>query len=286
MIKTTERLYDIASSPWSVLAGTIASVLSFCWLVYEKLISQKPGLLSLMVFFLCIAFFLIAGIYSAVIRRKVQAFQAAMYKIHRINHGYRDVLRAMFHRHNPITDRSQLVVAEEKTLRSVCQKICSIYEGLIGRPCLATVKLITKESNGKRYCSTYIRSEENCERDNDPMQYEIGKLLNTAFDQALLPSNLGLCSHFFSADLTKERNYNNQRQHWQRYYRSTIVVPIRSVAQDSTDTADDVAFLCIDTMSQNRLNERYHLQLLAGFADQMYNFISLMRGKYKVIVEA
>jgi hypothetical protein len=37
-------------------------------------------------------------------------------------------------------------------------------------------------------------------------------------------------------------------------------------------------------MSVNRLKNGYHLFMLAALANQMYNFMSLMRGKYTVVV--
>lgn len=284
MKRGTRAIHDAAASPWAVLAGTIASVSSFCWVVYDKIIATVPGALSIFVFVVCITFFTSVGVYSAVIRRRVGAFQNAMKRIHRINHDYRDVLHATFHSDQPDTEQQKLLRAEEHALRSVCQQINGIFESLVGRSCMVTIKLITKQSSGARHCSTYIRSEENCERDREePGDYVVGKWNNTAFDQALLPSEAGRCSHFFAPNLTSEKNYNNERQHWERFYRSVIVVPIRSITpaeRGVPDQYDDVGFLCVDTMSRNRLNGSYHVEILSAFADQMYNFLSLMRRKY------
>jgi len=52
------------------------------------------------------------------------------------------------------------------------------------------------------------------------------------------------------------------------------------------DQSQDLGFLCVDTLSRNRLNEGYHVELMSAFADQMYNFLSLMRGRYTVLVES
>jgi hypothetical protein len=43
-----------------------------------------------------------------------------------------------------------------------------------------------------------------------------------------------------------------------------------------------LGFLAVDTMSENRLNNTYQMQMLAAYAHQMYNFMSLMRGKYSL----
>lgn len=47
--------------------------------------------------------------------------------------------------------------------------------------------------------------------------------------------------------------------------------------------SDNLGFLAIDTPSANRLNNTYHLHLLAAYGHQMYNFMSLMRGKYSLV---
>lgn len=281
-------VHDVAASPWVVLIGTLASVSSFLWMFHDQVIAPTPSSVSIVAFILSITFMLGVGMYSARIRQTNRAFADAMKHIHKINHDYRDVLHAMFHGPKPETDPDRLCQAEEQTLRSVCQRLRDIFDGLIGKASTVTVKLITKEASGTQCCSTYVRSEENCERDQEePTQFAVGKWKNTAFDKALLPSEAGECSHFCSPDLTKEKQYNNERQHWDRFYRGTIVVPIRSVTrggESAPDTTHDVGFLCVDTRSRNRLRGGYQVYLLAAFADQMYNFLSLMRGKYKVSI--
>lgn len=81
--------------------------------------------------------------------------------------------------------------------------------------------------------------------------------------------------------------YKNQRQEYPRFYRSAIVVPFRghNKGREGTDQEYDlVGYLCVDTKSVNWLNDGYHLQIMMSLANQMYNFMSLMRGKYTVAV--
>jgi hypothetical protein len=171
---------------------------------------------------------------------------------------------------------------ERKTLKSVCQKIAKVYTAFTHCPCTVTVKLVTGVGD-KTFCETYERSEENCERDaGPPRQFEVGTGANTGFDRAILYVP-GQVSHFHSADLRKDKDYRNQRDHWADSYLSAIVVPIRSVNPTkigTKDSSDNIGFLCVDTPSTYRLNNTWHVDLLASFADQMYNFISLMRGNY------
>lgn len=207
------------------------------------------------------------------------------YYIHRINHAYRDTLYGCFGDNSSKKNTQELAEIAKNTLKSVCQNIAKIYSSeLKGRDCTVTIKLITKDEKGGASCGTYVRSEEDSRRDQSPpFVYAVGTGANTAFDSALRIGQAGKCSHFYSGDLTKDDTYNNQRSHWDNFYRSTIVVPIRRLNPHKLglpDASDDIGFLSVDTMSRNRLNDEHHVELLAAFADQMYNFFCLMQGKY------
>ena len=67
------------------------------------------------------------------------------------------------------------------------------------------------------------------------------------------------------------------------FYRSILVVPIHSATNVHTALVHQkelVGFLTVDTMSVNRLNSTYHLFMLAALANQMFNFMAVVRGKY------
>ena len=117
-------------------------------------------------------------------------------------------------------------------------------------------------------------------REGTPVEkYAVGTGENTGFDEALKLRPSGP-SYFYAADLQEMGpRYANQRVGWQRLYRSTIVVPIHHVVH-SDRRREVLGFLSVDTMSANRLNDTYQVQFLAAFADQMYNFLSIMRRRY------
>ncbi|MFZ4526656.1 MAG: hypothetical protein ACOYOE_14295 [Chlorobium sp.] len=92
-------------------------------------------------------------------------------------------------------------------------------------------------------------------------------------------------SHFWSADLTEEKDYFNDRKDFIKFYKRVIVVPVRfvvSVKGSEHPVTDDVGFISVDTKETYRLNEDSHVQLLASFADQVYNYLSILRGKYQI----
>jgi hypothetical protein len=147
-----------------------------------------------------------------------------------------------------------------------------------------TIKLLATEKNGI-FCFTWARSDCEIRRDREPIQkFEVRTGKNTAFDKAMEP-NASMPFFFHSGDLRNTPNYENQRQGWERLYLSTIVVPIQYARRSEDKEKDENAvlgFLCVDTLSPNRLNSTYHVQYMAGFADQMYNFICIMRGDYSL----
>jgi hypothetical protein len=207
--------------------------------------------------------------------------------LHKINHSYRDALRTVFG--SPTRLRKALEEIELDNLRLVCERIAEMFTSLIKAKCVVTVKLIREQDdNGKRQssCHTLVRSESGSERDRQLVAYQIGKGANTAFDVALKYNPHGP-SRFFSPDLVKDYEegiYSNERTDWRHFYRSALVVPIRSVTYEHLPgraAFNNLGFLAVDTLAPNKLNETFHLQFLAAFADQMFNFMSLMRGRYR-----
>ena len=217
------------------------------------------------------------------------ALQDIYESISEINEIYRDTLKALFSGQDPITDAATLLEEEKNTLSAVCERIENIYSRLIKRHCMVTVKLLIEE-NQRSYAIMLTRSEKKSSRERGPRnRYEVGTGANIAFDKATMKRNGKKSSHYHSSDLSKEGNeYSNQRQNYMEFYRNVLVVPIRAtnVGEEGTDHEfDNIGFLCIDTNSTNRINDGYHLHMLTSLSNQMYNFMSLMRGKYTVLVD-
>jgi hypothetical protein len=288
VLLSTRRFHTFFNSSWVAFLGSVASVISLIWFAYLEINHAPQMTVWVVLLGASLAFFVGAGIYTVKVRQENREFCKFMGTLHQINHDYRDALSAAF-KFNPASSNATeegyvkyLDKWEEKTIKGVCQKIAEFYTAFTHCKCTVTVKLI-KQLDGKTFCSSYARSEENCKRDTwEPMDFEVGTGRNTAFDKALLYASATI-SHFHSWDLAKETDYRNQRDNWGNIYKSAIVVPIRSVNRERLGTqqsSDDIGFLCVDTPATQRLNNTWHVELLAGFADQMYNFFCLMRGRY------
>jgi len=283
----TKNVGSAASSPWFIVLSGLASIVGAIAYFYDK-INGRPFFLTVSVFIFLLAVLIFGCIYSVVVRTENAALRSLTEVFYEINQIYRDKLRELFASDNPVSDPDDLLAKEEQVLRSVCQRIENIFSRVISRNCMVTIKLVTKE-NGKCFAHSYVRSQELCVRDKpERVKFSVGTGENTAFDKALEIRSDGLPSHFHSPNLDVEMDkYSNKRTNFRKYYRSAIVVPIRGVNKGKEATPEEfdlIGFLCVDTLSVNRLNNGYHLYMLSALSSQMYNFMSMMRGKYTVFV--
>lgn len=301
MKNSTKKIYDIASNPYFIIVAGACSIIALAaWLYekydkdYTKLTNAKNAVVDAsqyfsepgaIVFLFLITVFLIGFVYSLRVRWENMSLRGMSRIFYEINLLYKEQLQRAFLGNSPISEIRSLVDAESAVLRAVCQRIAKIYTLAIGRPCVVTIKLVRVEGSDF-FAQTYVRSEERSLRDKNGTRYfNLGTGENSSLDTAVRPSASALPCHFYSADLTKEKNYCNQRQHYENYYKSVLLVPIRGegdMDQPAGTEQDLVGFLSVDTMSTNRLNDSYHLYMLSALAHQMYNFIALMRGRYSI----
>ncbi|GEM_PF-1351732 len=291
MNAATRKAHDVVQNPWVNLACTIITIASFAWFLYDK--AQDTGADSAwvptIVFIIVIAVFMGMNCYSFRVRRSLLDFNRVPSHLHRVNHLYRNALSRVCGTLYPELRIDERTLEQEqlRTLTGVCSHIAQTYGLLVGVECQTTIKLLGQDEQG-HYCETYARGSESERDDFSLKKYRVGTGENTGFDRALMLSDGTEPSHFWSPDLSKEKDYRNQRQRFEKWYRSTIVVPIRFVIPEKRgrkDCADDIGFLCVDTLSRNRLNNGSHVHLLASFADQMYNFISIMRRTYRLALK-
>ena len=288
-------------NPWIAFLGAIASIIALLWFAHDKLGTSlndwsSGQIILLIACVLGVVAVLSLSWHSVHIQHENQKLTDALKKsdaalkisanfIHEINHDYRDVLHSMFGSQQK-PDLQTRQKHQLSTITAACQKIQKLYQNIIGVDCTVTVNFLRQE-NDHRYCEAYARSELHSPRDKPSNKYVVGTGENTALDTALRHEP-GKISRFYCGDLTKlakDGNYQNRRLNWDTFYKSAIVVPIRYVDQTKLGTpsaSDDYGFLSVDTLSVNCLNNDFHIDLMASFADQMYNFISLMRGRYEV----
>lgn len=276
----------VATSPSFIVSSAGASLVSFAWLLYDKVKENVPWI-STIVLSLSMVLLIAGYVFSLKVRGENIALRNLSETFCEINKLYRDNLRESFAKENPSFDPADLAAKERTVLQAVCQRIENIYSRVMRRNCMVTIKLMTK-TNGKMFAETYVRSQQLCGREDQcRLKYSVGTGENTAFDEAAKHRADGRPQHFYSGNLLKEVGYSNERQHYDRFYKSALVVPILGINGGKEGTSEEfdlVGFLCVDTLVVNHLNDGYHLYMLSALASQMYNYISLMRGNYTVLV--
>jgi hypothetical protein len=269
---------------WVSICAVLGLTAILIWLVFKMGLAKPPTPLALTgaIFIICF-FTAVLSVSFYLVNRENWRLKQCAYELHAINHIYRDALSRLFSprmKGDSLTTEDILRI-EREILTSVTTKIANIFWNLTGKKCTVTVKLLAKQS-GEQFCFTWARSGHELYREVASVEtYRVGTGENTGFDEALKFRD-SAPSHFYSGDLLKDSRrskYRNQRPGWENLYRGTIVVPIRHVLPQKKES-DVLGFLCLDTLSRNRLNGTYHVQYLAAFADQMYNFVSIMRRKY------
>jgi hypothetical protein len=271
------------------IVGSFASILSLLIWAYFQLPKGWGGFALLTA--LAVSLLLVvcaATFYSVRIRQENRAFRRGQDVLHSINHNYRDVLSDAFGEQRVESDKGRADI-EKEVLQSVCAELARLFDAFTHVSCTVSVKLIVRGQDGVLYARKHARSENYCPRDKvEPFDFQLKTGKNTGLDHALRRVQ-GKITHFFSDDLYRDADdgkYYNERPNWRDCYRSAIVVPIRHTSGKKDDhgwESDNLGFLAVDTMSDNRLNGTYHVSMLAAYADQMYNFMSLMRGKYSLV---
>jgi len=283
---STKKADSIASNPWFIILGNVCSITALVWFSYGK-ITDKPAFLVYTPLVFASAVLLLGIFYSLKVRNENRALHNMASIFLDINEIYRDTLKNVFS--GQTTSPEALIKEEQETLAAITQRTEQIFSRLLGRNCTVTIKLLI-EHQGRLTAETFTRSVTKCERDNNNtnLKYEVGTGNNTSFDEAIKKRNGKNPSHYFSPDLRREKEYRNQRQDHLDFYKSVLVVPIRGInvgKEGTNDEFDNIGFLCVDTESVNRLNSGYQLFVLASLSNQIYNFMSLMRGNYTVYKE-
>ena len=294
----------LSVNPWLVLAGVACSIAGFAYFLYEKFDPNRtlvenakraviyttdnitdPSKLALIAASVLLAYLIV---FSIAVRFENSALRKMATIFYDINRLYRQELQRSFVSDDPIGNAGQLLEREHATLHAVTERIAEIFTLAIRKPCIVSVKLV-QVRDGLLYARAYTRSQSRCQRDEPSREFfEVSTGKNTGLDEALKHRTDSLPSHFACKDLKALKDaYKGQRLDYYAHYKSVVIVPIRGeVSEDGIrkTKADLIGFLTVDTTSRNRLGERHHIFMLAALANQMYNFICLMRGRYTVLI--
>jgi len=227
--------------------------------------------------------FLSASLYGVLrIFTENTRLKAAFSEVHNLNHLYRQTLAGTSAKllaidsGNEAGRKTILLSAESDTIRSVVQIISSTFSLLIGRKVVATIWLYQKDIGS---CTEYACSDSETSPIRNRVPRDFYDVAENDYFNLCLDRN-GSCCHFLENQVSKKlerRAFKDQRNNAAEIYQAILVVPIRFVQGNQEDR---IGFLQIDTKSRNRFNSVEHLFLLSAFADQLYNFLSIVRRNF------
>lgn len=298
-------LYDLLSvvaSVVTIVSGVFAIINAKP--VVEKLDTEnyyvsynKCLLLLVIVFAFCsIVFFLKFKKYGTIMRnmKKTLAYDYYLF-LHDFRNSYFEILNLYKSRDNKndYAGRTALTNETKNFLVNALDYLCKILEICTGQEICACIKLI--ENHGKSTninleeakVSTFCRSKNS---DSRRVTDKNSKLIkdNTDFFEILSNENGNSDSFFYQTDLKQyekalekvNKVYRNTTKNYEKYYRGTIVAPIR-VRKDhlhflEEETGYDViGFLCVDSLSTEAFRDIEsdkinYSRILKSFAAEMY----------------
>lgn len=229
-------------------------------------------------------------------------------------HDFRNLYFYLLTSHKKQQDSIQsLTIAVEKYIEESLDQLCDILSSFTKRKICASVKII-ESSRGDinmeegidlddATVKTFARSKNTDLRRKSNDISHIGPKLkdNTDFLDIVDPKRKNKNSYFYQRDLIqydKElkkvgEKYRNTTEDWDKYYRGTIVAPIRIANKylhytQENEYYDIVGFVCVDSLSTWAFlanQENYNRALVKAFAAEMYVIFSKYRYYLKKIQE-
>lgn len=291
MTQLTARTYDFFKNPWFLCVGSTTAVVQAVIWILEALdkipkVDWVHALVTHGVFVMlgCVLFgiLLISG--------NFQRLKRSFAKIHDLNHLYRNTLAETSAKLLALEDVSRTEKVHEllgKTERETIDKVVSIiadqFRLLINRDVVVT---FWKYDPAHDCC---IEQETSANGTDATRPFRARERYAKAHNSIFCDNRdkRGKCCHFYSPDVDQtsdgDSGYQDERPNRHEYYKSILCVPIRFCLRTSEDgkvVEDLIGYLQVDTASRNRLNNVEHLYLLSAYADQLYNFLSLVRRNF------
>lgn len=182
-------------------------------------------------------------------------------------------------------------------IQSALDSLCIIMNSITGEKICACIKLLENNENTKYDINknnakvfTFCRSanSDTNRKANDKMHEGILISDNTDFYDILDEQSLNTNSYFYQTDLLQydkdlrklDKQYKNSTPNYEKYYRGTIVVPIRISRkildnEENKDGYNVIGFLCVDSLSTNafrntNFDKSCNSKIVKSFAAEIY----------------
>ncbi len=205
-------------------------------------------------------------------------------KLHDLNHLYRNTLAITNAQLLQLDGKKSnqeinelLARTEDSTVQRVLGIIADQFSLLINRQVVVTFWRYIEDD------STCIEQETSAQGKDASRPFQERASYSKAHNSVFRDCRgfKGKCCHYFSEDITAKdatkEGYTDERPDYGEHYQSVLCVPIRF---SHGELEDVIGYLQIDTKSRHRLNDVEHLYILSAYADQLYNFLSLVRRNF------
>lgn len=285
------------------LVGSLIALGTLVYQVVSSFISGAPSMGLLFVILLIIAVFLIffskIKKYHALSHYRLKSFSSM---IESSNRTLRDTLFKLLHKYKTKQlNQDTLDDIVRTSLKEILDSLCVVMEDATGRPVSSSVKVfigpeaedLTVE-NAK--ITTFCRSSNSdCGRIDHDVVIKDGIPLSTCTDFMEIITTQKDRIYVKNIKAYKEslercgRVYSNANLSWERYYKSTIIVPIRMEYEKlyffrRNDSYHMIGFLCVDSLYTDAFQdyqEKYNCDIMRGVSDLLYILLSKYNYYYK-----
>lgn len=232
--------------------------------------------------------------------------------IYKFLHDFRNLYFSLTKSHKNKEDSITILTNEvRKYMEDSLDYLCDTLNSFTRKKICGCIKIIETEkgklSNNIKLeeatIRTFARSRNTDYNRGRNDKSKIGPKLidNTDFFEIIDPSEENSMPYFYKRDLVRYqkeldnigKTYKNTTSNWQKYYRGTIVAPIRIAREHLYYTEDDgyydiLGFLCVDSMSTRAFlknQERFNCSIVKAYAAEMYVVLSKYRYYLQQIYE-
>lgn len=304
----------------ATIVGTFASLFSVRNIVrklpegqYEVVLNQWLVNFSIVLICLLIIVFLKMRKYGKLLQKARKVITKNYYQfLHDFRNQYFDMVKE--HKVNASDDRNHKIELLTRSTKGYLIKsldyLCNIISSATGTEVSACIKVIDNiggDGNSidieKALIRTFCRSSNtDGERVSNDLingkNKSVRVMENTDFYDILIGESSSI---FYQRDLLQyakkleeaDKVYRNTTEQYWKYYRGTIVAPIRIARErlyyiDSDDDFDVIGFLCVDTLSTSAFRNKdktFYSKIVKAFAAELYIILNKYNFYLKKIKE-
>lgn len=223
--------------------------------------------------------------------------------LERCNKKFKDTFFKILHRYkkNQLTQEN-LIELTQTCATTILDELCNVLYDATGRAVSANVKVFLPTDTSEELTADNARITTFCRSSNSERERSDADVLNssgyllkncTDFHEIIGDDHTTQKEHIYVKDLYAHkqrllecgRTYQNGNPQWERFYKASIIVPIRMEYRNlyhykRDDAYHIIGFLCVDSMYTDAFradHEKFNCDIVRGVADILYILLSKYR---------